>query len=126
MKIVKDKKFSSSLDNILDYIAQDGISTAKKFNRKLQLSLQGISMFPYKSRRSFYYDNEYTRDYVFKGYTIPYLIDDENKKIMAMSPLKVGKSSAFSRQGLKGELQRGFSLYQVVSSKQDNFLSSQP
>ena len=46
MKIVKDKKFSSSLDNILDYIVQDGISTAKKFNRKLQLSLQGIQCSP--------------------------------------------------------------------------------
>ena len=44
--------------------------------------------------------------------------------LKAMSALKVGKSFVFSRQALKDEMQRGFSLYRVSASKQDNFLGT--
>jgi len=32
---------------------------------------------PYKFRKSIHFNDENIRDLVFKGYTVPYLVDDE-------------------------------------------------
>ena len=88
MKITKDDTFSNSLDTILDYISKDGVAYAVKFNRKLQKAINSIPNFPYKSRKSFYYEDDNIRDYVFKGYTIPYLIDNDNNQIVILDIFK--------------------------------------
>lgn len=43
---------------------------------------------PYKYRKSFYYDDINVRDMIFKGYTIPYLIDEKNNKIVLLDIFK--------------------------------------
>jgi len=88
MNLQKDDVFLASLDHILDYIARDGFIYAKKFNRKLQKAINSIPNFPYKSRKSLYYDSEDIRDYIFKGYTIPYFIDNSNNKIILLDIFK--------------------------------------
>ena len=88
MEIVKRDEFSLALDDILDYIAKDGITYAVKFNRKLEKSVNNILNFPYKSRKSLYHDDENIRDYIFKGYTIPYLIDKNEDKIVLLDIFK--------------------------------------
>ena len=88
MKLQKDDIFLASLDTILDYIAKDGLVYARKFNRKLQKAVTSIPNFPYKSRKSLYYDNEDIRDYIFKGYTIPYFIDTNNNQIVLLDIFK--------------------------------------
>jgi len=88
MEIIKRDDFSIALDNILDYIAGDGVSYAIKFNRKLEKSINNIPHFPYKSRKSWYHDDEDIRDYIFKGYTIPYLIDNEKNQIVLLDIFK--------------------------------------
>lgn len=37
---------------------------------------------PYKFRQSRYCQNENIRDFIFKGYTVPYLIDVDNDVIV--------------------------------------------
>lgn len=88
MEVVKRDNFSLALDNILDYIARDGVNYAVRFNRKLEKSINSIPTFPYKSRKSLYHDNENIRDYIFKGYTIPYLIDSEKNQIALLDIFK--------------------------------------
>lgn len=88
MKIIKRDDFSLSLDNILDYIARDGVNYAIKFNRKLEESISNIQNFPYKSRKSLYHDDENIRDFIFRGYTIPYLIDSEKNQIALLDVFK--------------------------------------
>ena len=88
MEIIKRDDFSLALDNILDYIARDGVSYAIKFNRKLEKAINNIPNFPYKSRKSWYHDDENIRDYIFKGYTIPYLIDNEKNQIALLDIFK--------------------------------------
>jgi len=88
MKIVKRDNFSFALDSILDYIARDGLNYAIRFNRKLEKALNNIPNFPYKSRKSLYHDDDNIRDYIFKGYTIPYLIDSEKKQIALLDIFK--------------------------------------
>ncbi len=43
---------------------------------------------PYKYRESFYYVNQNIRDMVFKGYTVPYLIDNDNNQIVILDIFK--------------------------------------
>ncbi len=88
MKITKDVKFSNALDTILDYISKDGVTNAVRFNRKLQKAINSIPNFPYKSRKSFYYEDNNIRDYIFKGYTLPYLIDTEKNQIVILDIFK--------------------------------------
>lgn len=77
MKITLDDKFKNSLDNILDFIALDSLNQSKKFNRDLFKQIYKIPDMPYKFRKSIHFNDENIRDLVFKGYTVPYLIDDE-------------------------------------------------
>jgi len=88
MEIIKRDDFSIALDNILDYISRDGVNYAIKFNRKLEKAINNIPNFPYKSRKSWYHDDENIRDYIFKGYTIPYLIFNDKNQIALLDIFK--------------------------------------
>jgi len=43
---------------------------------------------PYKYRKSYYYDDENIRDFIFKGYTIPYLIDKQKDLLVVLDIFK--------------------------------------
>lgn len=43
---------------------------------------------PYKFRQSKCFNDENIRDFIFKGYVIPYLIDKENNKIVILAIFK--------------------------------------
>ena len=88
MQIVYKKEFSQSLDATLDYIAIDSLNKALNFNRQLQKVINNIPNMPYKYRKSFYYDDENIRDMVFKGYTIPYLVDEDKDLIVLLDIFK--------------------------------------
>jgi len=88
LQIVYKKEFSQSLDATLDYIAIDSLNKALNFNRQLQKVINNIPNMPYKYRKSFYYDDENIRDMVFKGYTIPYLVDEDKDLIVLLDIFK--------------------------------------
>ena len=88
MKLIKEVNFTHNLERIVLYIADDSKSRARTFSRNLQKRLNNLENFPYKFRKSVYFDNEHIRDYVFKGYTIPYLIDKENDVIVVLDIFK--------------------------------------
>lgn len=82
MKIAYDKNFADKFKVIWDYIAKDSQNTANKFKRELKLDIEHIPHFPYKYRKSIWFNNENNRDLIFKGYTIPYYIDKETIVIL--------------------------------------------
>ena len=88
MQIAKDKKYINALKNILRYISKDSKVKSRNFERSLNQHIKNIVHFPYKYRKSFYYNNENIRDLIFKGYTIPYLVDNENNKIVILDIFK--------------------------------------
>ena len=88
MQIVYRKDFLNSLDEILDYIALDSLNRAINFNRQLQKVINNIPNMPYKYRKSLYYNDEDIRDMIFKGYTIPYLIDSGKNLIVILDIFK--------------------------------------
>lgn len=73
MRIRRSGRFEYELGEIIDYIAQDNKSAAKAFGRSLQSAIETLIDHPNKGRLN---DHGY-RELVHKGYTIPYLVDDE-------------------------------------------------
>ena len=87
MRIEKSQKFKNSIQNILDYIiSKDGINRSKNFYKAVNKKIKSLKFMPYKYRKSYFYDDENIRDLIFKGYVIPYLIDDE--KIIILDVFK--------------------------------------
>ena len=89
MKIEYDDKFAIKMNEIWHFIALDSQSSANLFKNELRLHIENTTHFPYKFRKSKWFDNENTRDLIYKGYTIPYLIQTD--KIVILDIFKWNK-----------------------------------
>ena len=82
MTIEYDDKFGIKMNEIWYFIALDSQNNANSFKNELRLHIENIPHFPYKFRKSKWFDNENTRDLICKGYTIPYLIQADKIVIL--------------------------------------------
>ncbi len=85
MQIKFDKKFEINLNLILEYIAKDKLEASKKFKKDLFKQIKNLPNYPYKFRKSFYFDNDEIRDMIFKRYTVVYEIDLNNNLIILLN-----------------------------------------
>ncbi len=76
MVIRKSYQYKNALKVILENIAKDKISAMQKFRKELNIQINNIPNMPYKYRKSIYFEEENTRDMIYKGYTIVYEIFD--------------------------------------------------
>ncbi len=88
MQIARSDKYLHELDLHLEYIAKDSLNRALNFLDKLDKSIETLPDMPYRYRASYYYDDKKIRDLIFKGYTIPYLIDEARDKIILLDIFK--------------------------------------
>lgn len=88
MNIYKNPKYNIRLTEILKYIAVNNSSNAKGFKSKLDKFILNLINSSYKFRQSNYFENENIRDLIFKGFTIPYLIDLEKNRIIILDIFK--------------------------------------
>jgi len=88
LHIAYNPNFKENFGFIWDYIAKDSIKKANQFKSGLRQHIQSLENFPYKYRQSYYYDHIDIRDLIFKGYTIPYLIDSEANIIIILDIFK--------------------------------------
>lgn len=79
MKIKFQSDFYFLLNEIIDFIAKDKPFASRKFKKDLLIALKKDLQSPYSFKKSIYFDDLSTRDYVFKSYTIMYKIETENK-----------------------------------------------
>jgi plasmid stabilization system protein ParE len=91
VNIIKDEIFVKNLKQILKYITQDSKVRARKFNNDLFVLINNLTNMPLKFRKSYYHNHDNTRDLIFKGYTIPYLIDEANNVIILLDIFKWSK-----------------------------------
>ena len=75
MHISKLRRYKNQLTIILKHIAKDKISASENFYVNLNKTIAEIPNFPFKYRKSIYFDNDNIRDMTFKGYTIIYRIN---------------------------------------------------
>jgi hypothetical protein len=76
MKVILHIKFISDLNRQVLYISWDKPMAAKKFKQDLIRNLKKDLQFPFHFKKSIYIEDELVRDYVFKGYTIVYRINE--------------------------------------------------
>lgn len=88
MKIIQTKNFKKELLEILEFISNSSTKASKKFSENLYNEMQNLRFMPYKFRQSKCFNDENIRDFIFKGYVIPYLIDKENNKIVILAIFK--------------------------------------
>ena len=81
MRINKSIKFQNKFKIIFEYIAKDKYSAATLFRKELNELLKNLNNFPFKYRKSIYFNDENIRDMIFKGYTIAYEIKHEENLI---------------------------------------------
>ena len=91
MKISRKDEYKSELQDILRFIANDKISASKQFKQELDKQITNIPNFPYKHRKSIYFDDTNVRDMIFKGYTINYEIDLDRNTIYLFSIFNTNK-----------------------------------
>lgn len=81
MKIIRDEKYLLNLKNIMEFIAEDSLKQALKFQIELDKKIINLSYMPYKFKQSIYFNHENIRDFIYKGYVIPYKIDTDEETI---------------------------------------------
>lgn len=81
MKVNFDRNFIFLLKNQINYISKDKPIAAKKFRSDLITNLKKDLQNPFNFKKSIYFDNEFIRDYIFKGYTIVYLINQDEDRV---------------------------------------------
>jgi plasmid stabilization system protein ParE len=91
MEIKLDKKFEINFNIIFAYIAKDKLSASKKFKNELFQQIKNLPEFPYKFRKSFYFDDEKVREMTFKGYTVIYEVDLDNNTIVILNIFQKNK-----------------------------------
>jgi len=93
MQIKLDKRFEVNFNLILEYIAKDKLSASKNFRKDLFDQIKSLPNFPYKFRKSFYFNDEEIRDMTFKKYTIIYEVDLRNNSIIILNIFNKNKPS---------------------------------
>lgn len=88
MTIKFSEYFLLDLQNYVSYITKDKPVAAKKFKIDILKNIKKDLKFPYNFKKSIYFDNQFIRDYVFKGYTTIYEIDEKNNSVTAIGLIK--------------------------------------
>ena len=84
MQISRTLEYQNSLFEILEYIAQDKISAAEKFIDEIDKLIDDLPNFPFKYRKSIYFQDENIRDLIYKGYTIVYRVNIAKKELRSL------------------------------------------
>jgi plasmid stabilization system protein ParE len=77
IRIVRNRKFTIQLQNILRFITLDKRSAAIDFQHEIDTKFELLRTQPMMGRVSSYADDENVRDLIYSGYTIVYEIKDE-------------------------------------------------
>jgi plasmid stabilization system protein ParE len=92
MTIIETEDYLNTLKEVLAYIAKDKKSAAIQFRKELKKKIQNLKDFPFMYRVSIYFEDEYIRDLMHKGYTVPYEVDLEHKTISIIGITKYKNS----------------------------------
>lgn len=88
MIVVFSENFSTQLDELIAFIANDSLQKANKFDKELRINLNTLDFMPYKYRKSVYFDDENVRDFVFKGFVVPYFINEKTNEVVVLGICK--------------------------------------
>ncbi len=88
MRIKLTIEFNYDLNDIVDFISKDKPVAARKFKIELIKKIQKDLKHPFLFKKSIYFEDEKIRDYVFKGYTIVFKVDNDLEIVSVVAILK--------------------------------------
>ena len=88
MKVKFSGVFYNQLKEIVSYIAKDKPIALRKFKKNLIIAIKKDLQFPYNYKKSIYFDDDDYRDYVHKGYTVTYQINNEKQLVIILGIIK--------------------------------------
>jgi len=88
VRIVRSKKYTLTLKDLMKYISLDSKNRAVSFKNEIDKQINSLVDMPYKCRKSIYFNDESIRDLIYKGYTIVYKIDELKKTITVIGMKK--------------------------------------
>ena len=77
MVIRRTARFNRELKAVFDFIAKDNQDREREFRNELIAKIERTAQTPFICRNSINFNDDEIRDLIFKGYVIPYLVDDE-------------------------------------------------
>lgn len=92
MKIIYTPNFNQETDNIINFIALDSITRALEFYNDLMIELQKTKYMPYRFRKNLILNDNDVRDLIFKGYVIPFKIENDCIKILSIYKYNLPKN----------------------------------
>jgi len=92
MTIIYNPEFDKQIIEIINHIARDKPSASIKFASELEDLMSNLPNFPYKFRKSIYFNDSNIRDMIYKGYTIVYEINPKNNTIEILKIFNKNKS----------------------------------
>lgn len=84
MKIKFDPEFLYLLTEQIEVIALDKPKAAKAFKQEFFEKCRSLGEMPYRCRKSIYYDDNNVRDMIYKGYTVVYVIREDEIIILSL------------------------------------------
>ncbi|MCH9740377.1 MAG: type II toxin-antitoxin system RelE/ParE family toxin [Epsilonproteobacteria bacterium] len=66
------------------FIAEDSPSRALEFYDELLLKIENIPLSPFIYRQKEDLDDENIREFIFKGYVVPFFVDQKENKIVIL------------------------------------------
>lgn len=88
MTIKISKAFLELLKEQVHYIYKDKPKAALKFRKDLLNNIKKDLRHPFHFKKSIFFDNEYIRDYIFKGYVSVYEINLEENIVVVFGFIK--------------------------------------
>ena len=84
MRLVKLPRFNEELEVIVLFIAEDSQNRALEFYDELLIKIEQILFSPLSYRKREKSKNKNIRELIFKGYTVPFLIDESENQIVIL------------------------------------------
>ncbi|QOY54312.1 type II toxin-antitoxin system RelE/ParE family toxin [Candidatus Sulfurimonas marisnigri] len=72
----------------MSFISKDSKNRALNFKSQLDNKINNLVGFPYKFKQSENHSDVNVRDMTFKGYTVTYLVENENDRISILDIYK--------------------------------------
>ena len=84
MRIIESQRYKIELREIAQHIKKDKKSASIKFVLELKKNVQNLTQFPYKYKKSVYFEDDNVRDMTYRSYTVTYEVFESKIEIMTI------------------------------------------
>ncbi|WP_379966929.1 type II toxin-antitoxin system RelE/ParE family toxin [Epilithonimonas sp. UC225_85] len=82
MRVETTTEFRRKVARQIKYISFDKPNATKNFKNIIFSEIKKLKEMPYKNKQSKFFDDENIRELIIKGYSIIYIVEKEDKKIV--------------------------------------------